>query len=254
MKNNNNNNNNKATRTMSKSRRKGLEEVFPGIKLTQELSNSNNSHNISSGTDDSSSSPSGGGDYTRIYSIDEEAESDEKNRRSIPIYNIEDPNWCPASDLRDFDLEESGSAHNLDDDQETSSSSSMSYNERRRRQILKKTKKVTTTKTTTTTTCTTTTTKEKNVLVAALTNKQQQQQSIALKPSQKVESFSPIKQTKTTQQPQQLQINYQQQSGAITANKTNNKISNFNNNINNNQHQKAADVFLPIKNLNTFYY
>lgn len=57
--------------SLSKNRRKGLEEIFPDISIDQEIF----------------------------------------LQKQVSSLKIKDPNWCPASDLADSDLEEDSSAH-----------------------------------------------------------------------------------------------------------------------------------------------
>lgn len=65
----------KGARSLSKGRRKGLEEIFPGIKITRQ----------------SLCEPSAG----------------VKNQQDSEFSKFDDPEWCPASDLYDFELDDS---------------------------------------------------------------------------------------------------------------------------------------------------
>lgn len=151
----NNNNISKATKSGQKGRRKGLEEVFPGIKLniqqSKSVSNMQESHQrptaaavVTTQKDTNGQhqqqqqkrrthSPSkvqinNPNEYTKIYWTDESNSKMSSSGSSsscsgqqlsnsyhqlnsnttseMYTYGIEDPDWCPASDLCDFDLDE----------------------------------------------------------------------------------------------------------------------------------------------------
>ena len=123
-----NTNRNKPSRSVSKSRRKGLEEIFPDIKITRQSSMSAKDLNIESY--DSINDKSNNfyqaknltDDYASIYNLRSTLKINNKPIKSKSFYElsngveettyssqsrIDDPNWCPASDLYDFDVDES---------------------------------------------------------------------------------------------------------------------------------------------------
>jgi len=212
-----NNNNNKATKSGAapKGRRKGLEEVFPDIKLSMQQAkstsnitattttrltlneynyNPNNTKNIS---------PAGPNEYTKIYWTDESHSNSSKQSSSSSSsttssscendpnrrFNIQDPNWCPASDLcdDDFDVE-------CDDDDEESDADRMATKKERSNAA-----------------------NNKGARIETYSVKRQNSQQ--------------IKQPQTQQQQKQQPLNK--------------KLF---------PHHKSSDVFLPVKNINTFYY
>ena len=103
-----NNNNNQATRSLSKSRRRGLEEIFPGIKVSRAASFMTDDDqddykcgdvNMSFAKSDISFNKNS----TMI--INDLNDNSDGHVQLMHKYKF-DPEWCPASDLADFEADE----------------------------------------------------------------------------------------------------------------------------------------------------
>lgn len=182
--------NKKASKSVIRNRRKGLDEVFPGIKLSK-----------SDYDDQSSSSNCTSNSNTKTYRNETDSQNNDK------LFNIQDPNWCPASDLCDFDQEEN------------SNDLKSSINKNNKKSL-------------------------KNI-ICKHTSSQSKTTESNLKFSQHYQQLN--------QTIQKVQHQYQSRPNQ-PANENTNRKKIVRTNLNYLDSKHCSEIFIPVKNLNTFYY